>query len=110
MRDLDEWLAEVRQGAGQGAGSTLQRPEVLHMRGEGGRGAQLRFFAYHNLSFAREAPLTFPHFMQQQSEMRWVRETLTLTPPSPSPFTLSLSLSLSLTLSLSLSLSLSLKP
>lgn len=44
------------------------------MRGEGGRGAQLRFFAYHNLSFAREAPLTFPHFMQQQSEMRWVRD------------------------------------
>ena len=80
------------------------------MRGEGGRGAQLRFFSYHNLSFAHEAPLTFPHFMQQQSEMRWVHETLTLTQPSPSPFTLSLSLSLSLTLSLSLSLSLSLKP
>ena len=42
------------------------------MRGEGGRAAQLRFFSYHNLSFAHEAPLTFPHFMQQQSEMRWV--------------------------------------
>jgi hypothetical protein len=87
VRDLDEWLAEVRQGAGQGAGAALQRPEVLHMRGEGGRAAQLRFFSYHNLSFAREAPLTFPHFMQQQSEMRWVSDTiLTLNlDPNPNP-------------------------
>ena len=54
-------------------GATLRQPLLL-VRGEGGRAAQRRFFEYHNLSFASAEVATWPHFMQQQSEMRWVRD------------------------------------
>ena len=88
VRDVDEWRRAQQQGAASGGvgggggvsgggaavGAALLTQPLLLVRGEGGRGAQRRFFEYHNLSFARAEAATWPHFMQQQSEMRWVRD------------------------------------
>eukprot|EP00908_Phaeocystis_cordata_P025688 Transcript_816.p2 GENE.Transcript_816~~Transcript_816.p2 ORF type:complete len:574 (-),score=244.22 Transcript_816:55-1776(-) len=89
VRDLDDWLQELRRADGQGGGeggrpgggggggeAEVELPLLL-ARGENGRGAQVRFFEYHRLRFAREEAATWPHFMQQQSEMRWVKEDAT---------------------------------
>jgi hypothetical protein len=46
----------------------------LHCRAVGRSAPQLRFFAHHNVSFRSSLPATFPHFMQQQSELRWATD------------------------------------
>ena len=63
--ELREWLRE---------GSRRTLPKLL-IRSVGGSPAQLRFFEFLNLSFSRVQPATFPHFLQQQSELRWVSDT-----------------------------------
>ena len=62
--ELKEWL-------GEGNNATLP---TLHCRAVGHSAPQLRFFAHHGLSFRETVASTFPHFMQQQSELRWVAE------------------------------------
>ena len=62
--EMRDWLRE---------GDARQMP-VLHARAVGGSAPQLRFFAHHNLSFAHYAKATFPHLLQQQTELRWVAD------------------------------------
>ncbi len=62
--EMHEWLP---------SGQARELP-WLHCRAVGSGPPQLRFFAYHNLSFAAMRPAHFPHFLQQQSELRWVSD------------------------------------
>ena len=67
VRELREWLPE---------GQARELPR-LHCRAVGSGPPQMRFFAFHNLSFATKLPTKFPHFLQQQSELRWVSDDAT---------------------------------
>ena len=62
--ELREWLRE---------GEAIELPTLL-ARAVGNSAPQLRFFEHHNVSFTRVSKGTFPHFMQQQSELRWVHD------------------------------------
>ena len=62
VRELREWLP---------AGEARRLP-LLHCRAAHSAPPQLRFFKYHNISFEQVQPALFPHFLQQQSELRWV--------------------------------------
>ena len=62
--ELKEWLPQ---------GDAITLP-LLHARAVGHSAPQRRFFSHHNLSFTDVQPATFPHFMQQQSELRWVSD------------------------------------
>ena len=74
VRELVEWRDEGRGDADSVAAGRRRELPNLHARAEAHRAAQLRFFGYHNLSFKHTAPFTFPHFMQQQTELRWVSD------------------------------------
>ena len=63
--ELREWRGPSRR--------VRELPRLL-ARAEGGRPAATRFFAFHNVTFRETAPATFPHYMQQQSHLRWVSE------------------------------------
>ena len=47
---------------------------LLNARAVASAPPQQRFFQFHNITFRSVQPSTFPHFLQQQSEMRWVSE------------------------------------
>ena len=73
VRELRDWLPTD--------GSSRSLP-TLHTRAVGGAPPQLRFFAYHNVTFETTRPSRFPFVIQQQSELRWVEQS----PPRSSFF------------------------
>ena len=75
--DLERLQASfhVREPAVEGA--PPRKVRQLLARAEGSRAPQLRFFSYLNVSFGRYLDVKssrWPHFMQQQSELRWVAD------------------------------------
>ena len=62
--EMREWLP---------AGQARELP-FLQARAIGNSAPQLRFFSHHNVTFRHPLKATFPHLLQQQSELRWVED------------------------------------
>lgn len=62
--EMREWRPE---------GEPIEIP-ILHARAVGNSAPQLRFFSHHNITFDRPVKSTYPHLLQQQTELRWVSD------------------------------------
>ena len=71
--EMDEWKRNLARSTAAKAARVVRLPKLL-ARAVEGRPPQLRFFEFHGIEFDVPEPALFPHFMQQQSELRWVTD------------------------------------
>ena len=70
--EMHEWAA----GEGAAGEAAARRAAVprLHARAVANAPAQLRLYRHFNLSVGEAVPATYPHLLQQQTELRWVSD------------------------------------